>query len=64
MADAADLKSATFAGVWVRVPLPAPIFLARRGLDRLVAVCLLTVRPRWQRTPRDGEVKESKDREW
>jgi len=25
---------------------------------------LLTVRPRWQRTPRDGEVKESKDREW
>ena len=26
MADAADLKSATFAGVWVRVPLPAPTF--------------------------------------
>ena len=26
MADAADLKSATFTGVWVRVPLPAPTF--------------------------------------
>lgn len=31
MADAADLKSATFAGVWVRVPLPAPTIRAQKG---------------------------------
>ena len=28
MADAADLKSAALAGMWVRVPLPAPQLLA------------------------------------
>ena len=38
MVDAADLISATFAGVWVRVPLPAPTFQTpnqpRRNLSR------------------------------
>ena len=29
MADAADLKSAILTDVWVRVPLPAPIFQTR-----------------------------------
>ena len=49
MVDAADLKSATFAGVWVRVPLPAPTFstpeetVNRGGLFVWLLTLLLTV---------------------
>ena len=39
MADAADLKSATFTGVWVRVPPPAPRVNFQYNLDEELRRC-------------------------
>ena len=50
--DAADLKSATFAGVWVRVPPPAPCNLPYPELaDRLTLASLM---PRYLWVPAES----------